>query len=134
VFPKRAQKQHKILCGRVSQARKFINLIFASFPFRAFRVRSERGESGASTAFAGAEKEEIINKLVISTFGWEVKKKHSVLTMDTIYSNKKYLQSLNAADYYRAGTTLRPSVSISTNLFHLSRANEFHFYFTGANM
>lgn len=31
--------------------------------------------------------------------------------MDSIYSNKKYLQSLNAADYYRASTTLRPSVS-----------------------
>lgn len=31
--------------------------------------------------------------------------------MDTIYSNKKYMQSLNAADYYRASTTLRPSVS-----------------------
>lgn len=30
--------------------------------------------------------------------------------MDTIYGNKKYLQSLNAADYYR-GATLRPSVS-----------------------
>ncbi|CAO1321448.1 unnamed protein product [Diamesa serratosioi] len=28
--------------------------------------------------------------------------------MDTIYSNKKYLQSLNSADYYRTGT-LRPS-------------------------
>jgi hypothetical protein len=40
-----------------------------------------------------------------------------VSTMDTIYSNKKYLQSLNAADYYRAGTTLRPSVSIYQQQF-----------------
>lgn len=31
--------------------------------------------------------------------------------MDSIYNNKKYLQTLNAADYYRGNTTLRPSVS-----------------------
>lgn len=43
--------------------------------------------------------------------------------MDTIYSNKKYLQSLNAADYYRANTTLRPSVSRA-----LERRSRFHFY------
>lgn len=30
--------------------------------------------------------------------------------MDQIYNNKKYLQTVNAADYYRA-SSLRPSVS-----------------------
>lgn len=54
--------------------------------------------------------------------------------MDTIYSNKKYLQSLNAADYYRTGTSLRPSVSISTNLFHFLQLEKFHFCYISANM
>ena len=48
--------------------------------------------------------------------------------MDTIYSNKKYLQSLNSADYYRTGT-LRPSVSkyfnFNLNLIFFFKINTF---------
>lgn len=54
------------------------------------------------------EKEVVVTKLVISSAKGSCRSK-ARREMDPNYNNKKYLQTVNAADYYR---TMRPSVSL----------------------